>query len=80
MKFGYLAVNQHGDSFRLTGVKHPRKQLLDKVGCRHCRRITWWRLGPGLVKHTGYVIGGDWWTLYEVHAWENDQASSSAQV
>lgn len=68
MKVGYLAVNQYGDKLTLKGTKHARKQLLEKTYAKKADKI--YIDGPNGSEHVGYVIGQNWWTLYEVHTFQ----------
>jgi hypothetical protein len=68
MLLGYLAVSQYGTKLMLTEPKHPRKQLLAKLGASNCRK-QYSELKSG-DKHTGYIVGAEWFTIYEVHSWE----------
>lgn len=70
MKLGYLAVNeQTGQTIKLTKNKHPRKQLLEKFGVKHCAKMYVDTVG-GQVRHCGYIVGRQWLNLFEVHSWE----------
>ena len=69
MKLGYLAIDQYGQADRLLSPKAPRKQLLDKLGRKHCAKMYCDReSGPPV--HSGYIVAGRWFTLYEVHSWQ----------
>lgn len=71
MKLGYIAINQYGQTVKLTELSHPRKQLLNKLGASHCEKMYCERTDEhGEPVHVGYVIGGGWWNLYEIHAWK----------
>lgn len=73
-KLGYIAVNQYGETLRLTKPDYPKKQLLSKLAEPASRAEKMYIDGPKGAKHVGYVIGGSWWTIYEVHAWEGSHA------
>lgn len=62
------AVNQYGERITLEG-KHPRKELLDKLGGGHADRIYIDKKNGGTV-HVGYIVRGDWWSFYNVTPWE----------
>lgn len=51
---GFMGIDQHGRHYDDLGL-FPRKELLNRLG---------------RSKHVGYVIGGNWITLYRVQAWE----------
>jgi hypothetical protein len=69
MKLGYMARDQYGQTIHLTDPdKHPKGQLLDKLGRKHAERI--YNDGTESTVHTGYIVAGSWWTIYEVHGWE----------
>lgn len=71
-QLGYIAVNQYGETLRLTKPDYPKKQLLDKLSASNAKKM--YIDGPKGAKHVGYVISGLWWTIYEVHAWEGSHA------
>lgn len=62
---GFMARNQYGETLHLPSPHHPRKQLLEKLGRKSCVRQYTDRK-DGSAAHTGYVVGGEWWTLYQV--------------
>ena len=66
---GYLGVDQYGEHYRLTDTKHPRKQLLKKLGRRSARKM-YTDLKSGGSRHAGYIVGNLWVSIYEVHAWQ----------
>ena len=57
-----LAINQYGEKRYIPG-NHPRKELLAKVGGSHASKI-YRDKKDGSVVCVGYIIRGDWWTLY----------------
>lgn len=70
MLLGFLAINEHGGpKLLLTGDKHPRKQLLEKMGGTHADKM-YVDTKDGKAKHVGYIVAGAWWRIYEVHNWE----------
>lgn len=71
-KLGHLAVNQYGDTLRLTGPESPKKQLLALLSASKAKPM--FVDGPKGAKHVGYVVNDCWWTIYEVHAWEGPNA------
>lgn len=66
---GYMARTDAGHTVHLTDPKrHPRGQLLAKLGRQHAQRMFIDRKsGPPV--HIGYIVAGEWWTVYEVHEW-----------
>lgn len=59
----YMAIDQYGQTFH--GLKHPRKDLLDRLCQSHADKM--YQDGPdGQPVHIGYVIGGLWLRLYKV--------------
>lgn len=49
--------------------EHPRKELLDYMGRKHCARM-YQEDQEGNSHHIGYVVGGHWFQLYTVTPWE----------
>ena len=76
MKLGYIAINQYGETVKLTELTHPRKQLLSALflstgGLSHCEEMYCDRAdGQGEPVHVGYIIEGGWWSIYEIHDWK----------
>ena len=68
MKLGYMAVSNHGNTIHLGDTKHPRKTLLEKLGYKSASKM-FVDDKDGKPKHIGYVIGGEWFQIYEVHEW-----------
>ena len=67
---GYLAVGNYGTKLQLTDAKkHPKGHLLEKLGASHAEKM-YIDTTDGETKHAGYIIGGEWFSIYEVHAWE----------
>lgn len=69
MKLGYVAIDQYGQLERLLKPEHPRKQLLEKLGCTYATKM-YCDQKQGPPKQRGYVVSGRWFTLYEIHSWE----------
>ena len=64
MKLGYMAVGHRGTVHQLTDAdKSPRAQLLAKCGRQHCAR-QFCDLKNGGTQHTGYIVAGEWWTIF----------------
>ncbi len=73
MKIGYMAVGNRGNTIHLTdSEKHPRGQLLEKLGATHADKM-YVDTEDGFSKHIGYIVWGEWFTVYEVHGWESDR-------
>ena len=69
MKLGYMARSNRGSTYHLVDPdKHPRSQLLDKLGARSAQKI-YCDTKEGKTQHIGYIIRGEWFTIYEVHEW-----------
>ena len=65
----YMGIDQYGMHYH--GLKHPRKELSEALGNTHVSKM-YCDKSDGTVKHTGYVIGNHWITLYEVKPFEKD--------
>ena len=59
----YMARDQYHQWYHNLGP-HPRKVLMERVGCRHAARMYVTR--EGKTFHIGWVIGELWLTVYEV--------------
>ena len=69
MKLGYMAVGNRGTTVHLTDAdKHPRGQLLAKLFAGHADKM-YVDGKDGEAKHVGYIVRGEWFTVYEVHEW-----------
>ncbi len=62
------AVNQYGEKIVLRG-EHPRKELLEALGRSSAAKM-YQDKKDGRIVHVGYIVGGLWWTFYEVTPWE----------
>ena len=52
------------------GIKvHPRKELLERLGATHAEKM-YTDTADGESKHIGYIVGGEWFTIFEVHEWD----------
>jgi hypothetical protein len=71
VKLGYLAIDQYGGTLKIDA--HPRKELLAHCERSHADKMFVDSLS-GQPKHIGYVIGGHWWTVYEIHEWVGSNA------
>jgi len=68
MKLGYLGIDQHGQHYKMK--EYPRKELLEQLGRKHADKMYVDKVTTGKSEHIGYVIGGLWITVYEVHDWD----------
>ena len=64
---GFMGQDQYGQTYHLE-PQHPRKQLLDRLGYKSAQKM-YIDTKDGVSKHIGYIVGGLWITLYEVHEW-----------
>lgn len=62
-KVCYVAVNQYGET-KILG-KHPRKELLEYHYVKHADKM-YTDDENGNACHIGYVIAGNWYTLYKI--------------
>ena len=60
----FMAIDQYGQTYHSLGP-HPRKALLERLGCSSARRI-YRDLKNGGTVHVGYLIGGMVLDLFEV--------------
>lgn len=58
-----MARDQYGQTWHDLG-KHPRKELLRRLGRSHADRMYVDRAGK--TYHVGYIIAGHWLTVYNV--------------
>jgi hypothetical protein len=73
MKLGYLARGNNGTEWHLTNTdKSPRQQLLEKMCSSHADKM-YVDDKEGNAKHVGYIVRGEWFTIYEVHEWTGDK-------
>ena len=62
---GFLAVGNNGELLTLASSKHPRKQLLEKLGRKGAEPI-YAGLKDGGTERVGWIVGGVWWSIYRV--------------
>ena len=67
MNANYMAVDQYGQTYH--GLKHPRKDLLARLGRRHAEKM-YCDTTNGKTRHKGYVIAGLWLSVYRVSPWQ----------
>ena len=63
MKKQYIAIDQYGQIWGT--LEHPRTDLMKKTRCSHAEKM-YIDEEDGKVYHTGYVIGGLWFKVYEI--------------
>ncbi len=63
-----LAIDQYGQEIWLEG-KHPRAELLKYLGKKHCEKM-YVDKKDGSIKHIGYIVGNQWFTLLNISLWE----------
>lgn len=59
----FMAQDQYGTCYH--GLKHPRKDLMSRIGCQHAQRM-FVDGKDGQAYHCGYVIKGLWLNVYKV--------------
>ena len=59
----YMAIDQYNQTYH--GLRHPRKDLLERLGRSKASKMYIDRKDGSSV-HVGYVIAGQWLTIYEV--------------
>ena len=62
-----MARDQHGDYEHGLDAKHPRADLLKRLGSKLAQRMFIDR--EGKPRHIGYIINGRWFTFYRVTTW-----------
>ena len=67
MKRGYMAIYDGGTLHIKDNP--PRKWLLDYFGRKHAEKI-YIDTKEGKPRHVGYIIAGNWITVYAVHDWK----------
>lgn len=68
---GYFAVNQYGEKL-IIDSKHPRQWLLKRAGLKNARKM-YSDLKSGGVRHIGWIVGTEWWTVYRVDHLNGDK-------
>lgn len=59
----YMARDQYGQYEH--GLTHPRKDLMERMGVKHARRM-FRDSKDGGYYHVGWVIAGRWFDVFEV--------------
>jgi hypothetical protein len=67
-KIAYIGIDQYGQRYDIK--KHPRKELLEQLGSTHADKMYVDTI-DGDIKHIGYIITGQWITIYELHEWSH---------
>lgn len=67
MKNTFMAIDQYGQT--LHGLKHPRKELLKRLGATHAEKMYQDR-EDGQTVFKGYIISGLWLSLFKVEPYE----------
>lgn len=71
MKLGYLACGHFGSVHHLKNRdRSPRQQLLERCGRTGAKKMYCDHKDTKEAMHIGYIVGGEWYTIYEVHSWE----------
>lgn len=61
----YMAVGSYGNV--LHNLQYPRRDILRRMYRRHAEKI--YRDTPTGRVHVGYIVAGEWFTVYEVTEW-----------
>ena len=70
---GIMAIGHRGTVLHGLPVKYPRKALLARLSARNARKVYTDRIDTGESIHIGYIVNGEWFTLYQVHEWRGDK-------
>jgi hypothetical protein len=68
MKLGYMAVGNYGTTFH--GLTNPRKEICERMGRKHASKV-YRDNSKGEAVHVGYIVGGEWFTVYQVHTFKD---------
>jgi len=63
----FMGIDNRGETYHNLG-RHPRKELLSRLGRKHADRI--YVDNDGKVLHIGYIIATKWISLYKVEPFE----------
>jgi hypothetical protein len=66
MKLGYIGIDNYNNYYHIK--KYPRKELLQQLGFKYAQKM-FVDTKKGKTKHIGYIIGGHWINVYEIHEW-----------
>lgn len=67
----HMAVSNYGTILHDLGPR-PRQGLLRRLGRKRASKVYVDR--GGKTFHIGYVVAGEWWTVYEVRRFEREVA------
>lgn len=74
MLLGYMACGHQGTVHHLNKPDvSPRQQLLEHCDRKSAKKVYCDHKVTGKAMHIGYIVGGEWYTVYEVHSWEGKQ-------
>jgi hypothetical protein len=59
----FMAIDQYGQTYH--GLEHPRTDLLARLSRKHADKM-YVDTKKGGTRHSGYVIGGLWLSVYRV--------------
>ena len=62
---GYMATDQHGNTYHMYNEKSPRKWLLHHFGRKNAQKM-YVDGKDGKAIHTGYIIAGHWLSVFQV--------------
>ena len=65
---GYIAIDQYGETIKLTNIKFPKKQLMEKLNV-NCVSKMYIDTEDSKTKHIGYISKGRWYRIYKIYEW-----------
>jgi hypothetical protein len=68
-QLGFMARNQYGETIHFPNEQHPRKALLQHFGRKHADKM-YVNTKDGKEQHVGYIIAGNWLTIFRVFSWK----------
>jgi hypothetical protein len=69
---GYIAIDQYGDTIKLTNTKHPKKQLMKKLNVGYASKM-YTDTKNNKTKHIGYIINNRWYQIYKIYEWFKEE-------
>lgn len=66
-QLGYIGLDQYGRHFTID--KHPRKELMNQLHYKSAQKM-YCDTTDGRVKHTGYIVGPHWISVYCICEWK----------
>ena len=66
----FMGVDQWGNTYHNIGP-HPRKALLERLGRKKASKM-YMDKTDGSYRHVGWVIAGQWISVYEVKVMEGE--------